>query len=132
MLGMNFTSFLTLLVVSVVVAAVYHWILRYRFLEGIDSFLSPQRVVLEGVCKALRCWIGCRRGNPAQAGSIEQPRVLRKGGTNATSTVLLRLLRSQRSHTNTQRIQKGSVGTLVWNAPDSSTPRIGTVSYSEA
>jgi hypothetical protein len=40
MLGMNFISFLTLLVVSVFVAAVYHLILRYRFLEGIDSFLA--------------------------------------------------------------------------------------------
>jgi hypothetical protein len=40
MLGVNFTSFLTLLVISVVVASVYHWILRYHFLEGIDSFLA--------------------------------------------------------------------------------------------
>jgi hypothetical protein len=32
MLGMSFLSFLTLLVISVAVAAVYHWILRYRFL----------------------------------------------------------------------------------------------------
>jgi uncharacterized membrane protein YeaQ/YmgE (transglycosylase-associated protein family) len=44
MLGMNFTSFLTLLIVSVVVAAVYHWILRCRFLEGIDSFLAKVAV----------------------------------------------------------------------------------------
>jgi len=42
--GMNFASFLTLLIVSVVVAAVYHWILRYRFLEGIDSFLAKVAV----------------------------------------------------------------------------------------
>jgi hypothetical protein len=44
MLGMNFTSFLTILTVSVVVAAVYHWILRYCFLEGIDSFLAKVAV----------------------------------------------------------------------------------------
>ena len=44
MLGMNVTSFLTLLIVSVVAAAVYHWILRYRFLEGIESFLAKVAV----------------------------------------------------------------------------------------
>ena len=44
MLGMNFTSFLTLLIVSVVVAAIYHWILRYRFLDAIDSFLAKESV----------------------------------------------------------------------------------------
>lgn len=54
MLGMNFMSFLTLLVVSLVVAAVYHWILRYRFLEGIDSFLAKVAVG----------WIGGWLGSP--------------------------------------------------------------------
>ena len=54
MLGMNFTSFLTLLIVSVVVAAVYHWILRYRFLEGIDSFLAKVAVG----------WVGGWLGSP--------------------------------------------------------------------
>jgi len=54
MLGMNFTSFLTLLVISVVVASVYHWILRYRFLEGIDSFLA----------KVALGWIGGWLGSP--------------------------------------------------------------------
>ncbi len=54
MLGMNFISFLTLLVVSVVVAAVYHWILRYRFLEGIDSFLAKVAVG----------WVGGWLGSP--------------------------------------------------------------------
>jgi hypothetical protein len=48
MLGMNFISFFTLLVVSVVAAAVYHWILRYRFLEGIDSFLAKVAVGFKG------------------------------------------------------------------------------------
>jgi uncharacterized membrane protein YeaQ/YmgE (transglycosylase-associated protein family) len=54
MLEMNFISFLTLLVVSVVVAAVYQWILRYRFLEGIDSFLAKVAVG----------WIGAWLGSP--------------------------------------------------------------------
>lgn len=54
MLGMNFTSFLTLLVVSVVVAAKYHWILRYRFLEGIGSFLAKVAVG----------WVGGWLGSP--------------------------------------------------------------------
>lgn len=53
MLGMNLTSFLTLLVVSIVAAA-YHWILRYRFLEGIDSFLAKVAVG----------WIGGWLGSP--------------------------------------------------------------------
>ena len=52
MLGMNFISFLTLLVVSVVVAAVYQWILRYRFLEGIDSFFAKIAVGW------IRGWLG--------------------------------------------------------------------------
>lgn len=54
MLGMNFTPFLTLLIVSVVVAAAYQWILRYRFLEGIDSFVSKVAVG----------WIGGWLGSP--------------------------------------------------------------------
>jgi len=54
MLGMNFASFLALLIVSVVVAAVYHWILRYRFLEGIDSF---QANIAVG-------WVGGWLGSP--------------------------------------------------------------------
>lgn len=54
MLEMNSTSFLTLLIVSVVVAAVYHWILRYRFLEGIDSFLAKVAVG----------WVGGWLGSP--------------------------------------------------------------------
>ena len=54
MLGMNVTSFLTLLIVSVVAAAVYHWILRYRFLEGIDSLLAKVAVG----------WVGGWLGSP--------------------------------------------------------------------
>jgi len=54
MLGMNFMSFLTLLVISVVVAVAYHWVWRYRFLEGIDSFLA----------KVALGWIGAWLGSP--------------------------------------------------------------------
>ena len=39
MLEMNFTSFLTLMVVNVVVAGAYQWILRHYFLE-VESFLA--------------------------------------------------------------------------------------------
>ena len=57
MLGMSFLSFLTLLVISVAVAAVYHWILRYRFLEGIDSLLAKVAVG----------WVGGWLGSPVLA-----------------------------------------------------------------
>ena len=40
MIGMSFLSFLLLLVIAVVVAAVFHFGLRYRFLEGWDCFLG--------------------------------------------------------------------------------------------
>jgi len=34
---MNFTTFFTVLVIAAVVACVYHFVLRYRFLEGYDA-----------------------------------------------------------------------------------------------
>jgi uncharacterized membrane protein YeaQ/YmgE (transglycosylase-associated protein family) len=40
MLGMSLISFLTLTVIAVVVAAVYHYGIRYRFLEGDDAFFG--------------------------------------------------------------------------------------------
>lgn len=40
MIGMSFLSFLVLLVIGVVVAAVLHFLVRYRFLNGTDSFLG--------------------------------------------------------------------------------------------
>ena len=40
MLGMSLLSFLVLLAIGVVVAAVFHFVLRYRFLEGLDSFFG--------------------------------------------------------------------------------------------
>jgi len=44
MIGMSFVAFLTLLVIAVVVAAVFHFVLRYRFLEGLDAFLAKVAV----------------------------------------------------------------------------------------
>jgi len=71
MLGMNFTSFLTLLVISVVVASVYHWILRYHFLEGIDSFLA----------KVALGWIGGWLGSPVLGQlAVESPECLHSTG----------------------------------------------------
>ncbi len=40
MIGMSFLSFLILLGIGVIVAAVSHFVLRYRFLEGFDSFFA--------------------------------------------------------------------------------------------
>ena len=39
---------------SVIVAAVYHWVLHYRFLEGMDSFLAKVAV----------SWVGGWLGSP--------------------------------------------------------------------
>ena len=40
MIGMNFTPFLTLLVVGVIASFVLHSLVRYRVLFGVDGFLS--------------------------------------------------------------------------------------------
>jgi uncharacterized membrane protein YeaQ/YmgE (transglycosylase-associated protein family) len=40
MIGMHFTGFLTLLIISLIAAAVVHYAIRYRFLEGFDGFLA--------------------------------------------------------------------------------------------
>jgi uncharacterized membrane protein YeaQ/YmgE (transglycosylase-associated protein family) len=40
MLDLNFASFLTLAVISVITALIVHYALRYRFLEGIDGFFA--------------------------------------------------------------------------------------------
>lgn len=54
MIGMSLISFLVLLVIAVVVAAVFHFLLRYRFLEGIDSFFGKIAVA----------WLGGWLGSP--------------------------------------------------------------------
>jgi uncharacterized membrane protein YeaQ/YmgE (transglycosylase-associated protein family) len=40
MLGMSFLSFLVLTLIGAVVAVAYHYVLRYRFLEGNDALIG--------------------------------------------------------------------------------------------
>jgi uncharacterized membrane protein YeaQ/YmgE (transglycosylase-associated protein family) len=54
MIGMDFTSFLTLLVISLVVAVVLHYGLRYRAVEGLEGFLGKLTIG----------WIGGWLGSP--------------------------------------------------------------------
>jgi hypothetical protein len=54
MIGMSFLSFLVLLGISVIVVEVFHYMLRYRFLEGIDAVYA----------KVVLAWIGAWLGSP--------------------------------------------------------------------
>jgi len=54
MLGMSLISFLVLLAIGAVVAVVFHFVLRYRFLEGIDSLFG----------KIALGWLGAWLGSP--------------------------------------------------------------------
>ena len=54
MIGMSFLSFLILLGIGVIVAAVYHFVLHYRFLDGVDSFFAKIAVG----------WFGAWLGSP--------------------------------------------------------------------
>lgn len=54
MIGMNFASFLTLLIISLVVAFVIHYLFRYRFAEGFDAFIA----------KSVLGWFGGWLGTP--------------------------------------------------------------------
>jgi uncharacterized membrane protein YeaQ/YmgE (transglycosylase-associated protein family) len=54
MIGMSFLSFLVLLGISVIVAGVFHYGLRYRFLEGLDAVYA----------KLVFAWIGAWLGSP--------------------------------------------------------------------
>jgi uncharacterized membrane protein YeaQ/YmgE (transglycosylase-associated protein family) len=54
MIGMSFYSFLVLLGIGVIVAAVSHFVLRYRFLDGLDSFFA----------KVALGWFGAWLGSP--------------------------------------------------------------------
>lgn len=54
MIGMSLASFLVLLVIAAVVAVLFHFILRYRFLEGFDAFLG----------KIALGWLGGWLGSP--------------------------------------------------------------------
>ncbi len=57
LVGMHFLSFLILLILSALAAAVLHWLIRYRLLTGIDGFFA----------KWIAAWIGAWLG-PAVAG----------------------------------------------------------------
>jgi uncharacterized membrane protein YeaQ/YmgE (transglycosylase-associated protein family) len=54
MIGMNFGSFLTLLILGLIAAIVIHSIIRYRMLEGVDGFFA----------KWIAGWIGAWLGSP--------------------------------------------------------------------
>ncbi len=54
MIGMNFASFLTLLVISVVAAFIMHYAIGYRVLDGFDGFLW----------KWVAGWVGAWLGTP--------------------------------------------------------------------
>ncbi len=54
MIGINFVSFLILLVISIVVSAVLHYVLKFYIRPGIVSFLS----------KVIFGWIGAWLGSP--------------------------------------------------------------------
>jgi len=51
---MNFASFLSLLIISLIVALVMHYAVRYRVLDGIDGL----------VAKWMTGWIGAWLGSP--------------------------------------------------------------------
>jgi uncharacterized membrane protein YeaQ/YmgE (transglycosylase-associated protein family) len=54
MIGMNFWAFLAVSVAAVLAAAVIHYVVRYRFLEGFDGFLA----------KVFAGWVGAWLGSP--------------------------------------------------------------------
>ena len=54
MLGMSLLSFLILTFISAVVAAAYHYVIRYRFLDGNDAMVG----------KLVIGWLGAWLGSP--------------------------------------------------------------------
>ncbi len=54
MIGMSFLSFIVLLAIGVIVAAVFHFGLRYRFLDGLDAVFA----------KLALGWLGAWLGSP--------------------------------------------------------------------
>ena len=54
MIGMNFASFLSLLILGIIAAIVLHVIVRYKMLSGFDGFMN----------KWVAGWIGAWLGSP--------------------------------------------------------------------
>jgi uncharacterized membrane protein YeaQ/YmgE (transglycosylase-associated protein family) len=54
MIGMSFWAFLVLLVAGLIAAVVMHYLIRYRFLDGIDG----------AVGKWIAGWVGAWLGSP--------------------------------------------------------------------
>jgi hypothetical protein len=54
MMGMNFESFSTLLIIGIVVTVLWHWIVRYRFMTGGGALLGELAVA----------WLGGWLGSP--------------------------------------------------------------------
>ncbi|HVB57623.1 MAG TPA: hypothetical protein VNE63_14540 [Candidatus Acidoferrales bacterium] len=54
MIGMNFESFLSILILGLIAAVVLHYAVRYRMLSGFDGFLG----------KWIAGWIGAWLGSP--------------------------------------------------------------------
>ncbi|HEY6291331.1 MAG TPA: GlsB/YeaQ/YmgE family stress response membrane protein [Terriglobia bacterium] len=54
MIGMNFESFLTLLIISLIAALIMHYAIGYRVLDGFDGFLW----------KWVAGWLGAWLGTP--------------------------------------------------------------------
>ena len=54
MIGITFLAFVILLVAALIAAGVLHYLLCYRFLEGLDGFLG----------KCIAGWIGAWLGSP--------------------------------------------------------------------
>ncbi len=65
MLRMNFGAFLVLLVAGLIAAAVIHYLIRYRFLEGLDGFLG----------KCIAGWVGAWLGSPVLGHWFERVKV---------------------------------------------------------
>ena len=54
LIGMDFWAFLVLLVAAVIAAVVLHYLICYRFLEGLDGLLG----------KVIAGWVGAWLGSP--------------------------------------------------------------------
>jgi uncharacterized membrane protein YeaQ/YmgE (transglycosylase-associated protein family) len=65
MIGMNFWAFLVLLVAGLIAAAVLHYVICYRFLEGFDG----------AVGKLIAGWLGAWLGSPVMGHWFERAKL---------------------------------------------------------